>query len=266
MISIITSTKSLTYITVQSLIANYNIIKDSGVKFELIIQDCQSESILLDQLRDLSYTSVNSELDSGIYDAWNRALPRIKGDKVCFLGVDDIPSSDWLIFADKFILDKCDVVVCNVDYIDINGNKLGTYKNPSELQSDMRVAKYLHPGYIFSSKLYIYYRFKSGYKIIGDGLFYSQMPIAFLKNHFGMSGVLMTIGGTSNSPSGARIRMYEYIKAFCAKDIDNSLKMYLRFIGGNLPQFLLSFMPRIYKFFQLVRMKLKYKIQHNKFE
>lgn len=263
MISIITSTKSLTEKIVQRLICDYNSIKDSGVNFELIIQDCDSDPNLLDQLKKLSYTSIRSELDSGIYDAWNRALTRIKGDKVCFLGVDDIPSPDWLIFADALSLDVYEVVVCDVDYIDSNGAIVGTYKNPRELKSDMRVARYLHPGYIFSSNLYKNYRFKSQYKIISDGLFYAQMPFSMLKKHYNKSGVFMTIGGTSNSPSGARRRMYEYIAAFREKDIDNNLKMYIRFIIGNLPQYLISFTPQIYKTLQLIRMKIKYKSIHN---
>jgi hypothetical protein len=260
MISIITSTISLDQITVKRIIADYNAIKDAGVNFELIIQDCQSDLDLLKQLENLPYTSIRSELDSGIYDAWNRALPRIKGDKVCFLGVDDFPLYDWLICADELTLDENEVVVCDVNYIDNNGCVVGIYKNPRESKLDMRIAKYLHPGFIFSAKFYKKTNFKPQYKIIGDGLFYSKMPFAILKRHFNKSGVNMTIGGTSNSPLGARKRMYEYIAAFRDRDIDNNFKMYSRFIIENLPQYLLSFIPRIYKFIQLLRMQFKYKI------
>lgn len=259
MISIVTSTKSLDILTVQRLINTYTSIKDSGLNFELIIQDCQSDANFVDKLRSLPFICIETEMDSGIYDAWNKALPRIKGDKVCFLGVDDIPLCDWLYFADELTLEENEVVVCDVNYIDNNGCVVGTYKNPRESKLDMRIAKYLHPGFIYSAKLYKNANFKSQYKIISDGLFYSKMPFAILKRHYNNSGVNMTIGGTSNSPLGARKRMYEYISAFQVGDIDNNLKMYIRFIIGNLPQYLLSFVPRVYKIIQLIRMQLKYK-------
>lgn len=264
MISIITSTKSLDKFTAQHLIDEYNIVKDAGVDFELIIQDCLSDPVLINELNKISYISVKSEPDSGIYDAWNKALPRIKGDKVCFLGVDDTPSSDWLIFADKSSLNEYEVIVCDVDYRNQYGRIVGTYKNPTEIKLDMRVAKYLHPGCIFSASLYENRIFKSQYKIISDGLFYAQMPFATIKSNYNKSGVLMTIGGTSNSSMGARRRMHEYIAAFRDGDIEVNINMFNRFFIGNLPQYFLSFAPGIYNVIQLLRMKVKYKINKNR--
>ena len=61
--------------------------------FELIIQDGASTDdtvAVAEAWRDrLPALSLVSEPDDGIYDAWNRALPRMRGQWVLFLGADD---------------------------------------------------------------------------------------------------------------------------------------------------------------------------------
>ena len=61
--------------------------------FELIIQDGASTDdtlAVVEARRDrLPALSLASEPDTGIYDAWNKALPRIRGQWVLFLGADD---------------------------------------------------------------------------------------------------------------------------------------------------------------------------------
>ena len=61
--------------------------------FELIIQDGTSTDdtvAVAESYRDrLPFLSLASEPDTGIYDAWNKALPRVRGEWVLFLGADD---------------------------------------------------------------------------------------------------------------------------------------------------------------------------------
>ena len=61
--------------------------------FELIIQDGASTDntvAVAESYRDkLPALSLVSEPDTGIYDAWNKALNRIRGEWVLFLGADD---------------------------------------------------------------------------------------------------------------------------------------------------------------------------------
>lgn len=61
--------------------------------FELIIQDGASRDATLDIVRAyvprLPAVSIASEPDSGIYNAWNKAVQRIRGQWVIFLGADD---------------------------------------------------------------------------------------------------------------------------------------------------------------------------------
>lgn len=58
---------------------------------ELIIIDGGSSDGTVDVLRasqqDIAYWT--SEPDRGIYHAWNKALPRARGEWICFLGADD---------------------------------------------------------------------------------------------------------------------------------------------------------------------------------
>lgn len=61
--------------------------------FELIIQDGASTddtvAIAESYRGKLPALSLASEQDSGIYDAWNKALSRVRGEWVLFLGADD---------------------------------------------------------------------------------------------------------------------------------------------------------------------------------
>ncbi len=61
--------------------------------FELIIQDGASKddtvAVAESYRHKLPALSLASEPDTGIYDAWNRALSRLRGKWVLFLGADD---------------------------------------------------------------------------------------------------------------------------------------------------------------------------------
>jgi cellulose synthase/poly-beta-1,6-N-acetylglucosamine synthase-like glycosyltransferase len=66
--------------------------------YEIIIQDCMSEDGTLEILKEFkNRIDLRSERDSGVYEAWNRALARASGDWAIFLGADDC-------FADRDVL------------------------------------------------------------------------------------------------------------------------------------------------------------------
>lgn len=62
--------------------------------FELIIQDGASTddtvAVAESYRHRLPSLSLVSEPDTGIYDAWNKALPRVRGEWLLFLGGDDV--------------------------------------------------------------------------------------------------------------------------------------------------------------------------------
>jgi glycosyltransferase involved in cell wall biosynthesis len=69
--------------------------------YEIVVQDCLSRDGTLKILEKFSdRIDLRSEKDSGVYDAWNRALNRASGDWVIFLGADDcFVAGDVLLHA-----------------------------------------------------------------------------------------------------------------------------------------------------------------------
>ncbi|CAK7073615.1 MAG: PGL/p-HBAD biosynthesis glycosyltransferase [Desulfovibrio sp.] len=60
-------------------------------KWEIIVQDGGSTDGTLAILEEYGkILNWRSEPDTGVYDAWNKALPRITGDWALFLGADDL--------------------------------------------------------------------------------------------------------------------------------------------------------------------------------
>lgn len=67
-----------------------SIFCQSYPNYEIIVQDGSSTDNTTAILnKHLPKTSWNSEPDSGVYDAWNKALDRVTGEWVIFLGADD---------------------------------------------------------------------------------------------------------------------------------------------------------------------------------
>lgn len=80
-----------------------SLVSQTCCDFELIIQDAGSDDGTLSILQNYEnrfMMSVVSGIDTGIYDAWNKALSRIRGKWVIFLGADDM-------LVDPDTLDKC---------------------------------------------------------------------------------------------------------------------------------------------------------------
>lgn len=68
-----------------------SVVRQSYAERELIIIDGGSTDGTLEVIRRNSASLAYwiSEPDRGIYDAWNKALARVRGDWICFLGADD---------------------------------------------------------------------------------------------------------------------------------------------------------------------------------
>lgn len=76
--------------------------------FELVIQDGASTddtvAVAESYRHRLPALSLVSEPDTGIYDAWNKALPRVRGEWVLFLGADDVLANPQVLESAKKIL------------------------------------------------------------------------------------------------------------------------------------------------------------------
>jgi glycosyltransferase involved in cell wall biosynthesis len=92
------------------LIATYNagktlraclesVISQKGVTLEILVADGESSDDTLEIIRayDDRLAYWTSSPDQGVYDAWNKIIPMVRGTWVLFLGADDIlPGPDTL--------------------------------------------------------------------------------------------------------------------------------------------------------------------------
>lgn len=83
-----------------------SILTQSYPNYEILIQDGGSTDGTLDIAKKYpdSRIKLESAADTGIYDAWNKAVARATGDWVMFLGSDDF-------LADKDSLAKCHLYI-----------------------------------------------------------------------------------------------------------------------------------------------------------
>ena len=140
--------------------------------FELIIIDGKSSDRTIEKAKSFSFDNykVVSEIDNGIYDAWNKGILLSKGDWIIFLGSGDIIKS--------FALDEYAKIISenkNIDYIIAKAilfNKhsdlkvIGRNWNWSDFSIRMRIC---HVGSAHSKNMFIEKgMFDEKYKIAGD--------------------------------------------------------------------------------------------------
>ncbi len=255
MISIITSTKDITLDQANQKLKFFTALSESGIAFEWVVQDCNADHSVLEVLQAYDFVSLKSEADTGIYSAWNKALDRVKGENICFLGLDDFPLIDWLIFASKASLTGNQAVSCDVQ-LTHQSVELGVFKNLIAGTFNIGKISFAPPGLVFSKDIFIGKRFLEKYSVISDGLFYSSLKELIIVAHFGGVGVKMEVGGVSNSPTGARKRLYEFMAAIFNREIGATWSNIRRLILANLPSYCLSFFPKIYVYAQ--RFKWRY--------
>lgn len=253
MLSIITAIKNVNSSFIQSRLNFFKSAFESGVNFEWVIQASEADFQLGIVCKDASFVSFKSESDISIYDAWNKAIDRAKGKKICFLGIDDLPTLEWLLFIEKAQLSKYDAITCRVEMILQDSISLGIRNNLSVGVFDLGNVIFCHPGIVFSSDLFINKKFNQDYKIIGDSLFYKEFSKINVVNYYEQIGVQMQVGGISNSRLGARHRFLELIDAIFNGHIKNRR---IKILIIHFPGFLISFLPQnIFSHFQRIRWK-----------
>lgn len=188
--------------------------------FELIIQDGASNDNTLSVIKDwkgrLPHISLASAKDLGIYDAWNKALLRIQGRWVLFLGADDL-------LADRYVLENASHILqalpesisfAGGELILLDRTGMEFRKLTTETKNIVdRFSKGMpvpHPALFHKSVIFKKHLFDITFKIAGD---YELLVRTWKKAeqchalHFIITH--MYLGGCSSLPSNAGIIQLE---------------------------------------------------------
>ena len=163
-----------------------------------------------------------SELDSGIYQAWNKALTAVDTPWVMFVGAGDLVNASW-IEAIVNSQESFDCLYGDLELVDARKRTFLVKSHPwSYVENHMNFDMCLpHAGMAINSSLFSKEKFDENYKIISDWTFLANLPMLTGKYFPGHIQLRFKLGGVSTNFSGLIISLKEK-------------NHYLRSKGGNL--------------------------------
>jgi glycosyltransferase involved in cell wall biosynthesis len=191
---------------------------------ELIVMDGGSTDGTLEIVRDNSDWIAHWESgpDSGVYDAWNKALAYARGDWICFLGSDDY-------FHDRRLLERMApiargafpsyrLIYGRLNIVAGDGRVIENVARPWPKIKRQFLAGTLmvpHPGTFHHRTLFdVHGIFDSGFRIAGDyDLMLRELKIADALYLDGEILANMGGGGMSSSPQNMYLSLSEIARA-----------------------------------------------------
>lgn len=214
--------------TLAACIESY--IKQTYPLKELIIVDGASKDDSLNIIRSYGehVTHFISEPDTGIYNAWNKALKLTSGQWLFFLGADDyFKSHDVLEQAASYldlIPEELNVAYGSVDYINNKGDLLYTRGDPWEIVGKRyrQLMTIPHQGVFHRNTLFkIHGQFDESFRIAGDYEILlrelKDKPAIFIP----LTISAMRQAGVSNQSSNSMLIMQEIRKAQRKNGLNN---------------------------------------------
>ena len=248
LISIIISTYNAAE-TLEACLISY--IDQTYEKKELIIVDGASndDTLKITNRFRSHITQLISEPDTGIYNAWNKALNLASGDWLYFLGADDY-------FKDKNVLEQVaeqlniistetNIVYGRVDYVNTHGDFLYSRGEPwdkvgKQYRQQMTIP---HQGVFHRASLFSKYgKFDETFRIAGD----YEMLLRELKDksaiYLPITISAMRQAGASSQQSNSLLIINELRKAQLKNGIHNAglswyfalVRVYIRIIVWKL--------------------------------
>ncbi|WP_201575854.1 glycosyltransferase family 2 protein [Psychrobacter immobilis] len=214
-ITIITST----YNVVQDLQWTIDSIREQTYpNIQWIIADGASTDGTVEMLKEHSdlIDYWFSESDTGIYDAWNKALEHVTGDWVQFIGAgDELFETNTLEKVAYYLKDaypEYELVYGQVMHISekgrkelyVSGEPWEKYKGKWEIGRPKLPS---HPAVYHHNSLFLNDKFNSDFKIVADSL----LLLNYINNPFLYIPIIidkMPNGGISSSPIGS-VKCYE---------------------------------------------------------
>lgn len=216
--TIITATRNASG-TLPRLFAS--LVAQSFKNFEWIVQDANSTDDTLDLIkkfqRELPHVSYISEQDTGIYDAWNKALLRVRGEWVLFLGADDYLASSTAL--EQVAISLCSLpehilfFACPVILVSQDERELETvYPCRTPAFTLLHGMCLPHQGLFHRTQILARQRFDKQFCIAGDYEFVCRTLTSNMKIAFGETAhTCMTVGGISASMDTMLLREQEFL-------------------------------------------------------
>lgn len=190
--------------------------------WELLIPDGGSTDATVDIIRrhERHIAYWHSKPDGGIYDAWNQAIERSRGEYICFLGADDA----WL---DSDSLSRLFAAIGSEQY-DLVSSRGLIFEPGTAKQHDFgsawdykRIEKRMpicHPGLLHRRALFdVYGRFDTRYRITGDLDFLLRLPSTLRTLHVDEPTVSIEAGGISRRQIFLRLREQRDALSRCSR-------------------------------------------------
>ncbi len=209
-------------------------IEQSFTHWELLVADGASTDGTVDLIEQFEHHIAwwDSEKDSGIYDAWNKALAHARGEYVCFIGADD----KW---ADVASLSRLFDAIGNDDY-DLVTSKGHFYNTETEKSfafgSAWNYKRFgtrmiiCHPGLMHRRSLFDEHGlFDTSYSITGDLEFLLRLPEDMRTLHVESTSLVIEMAGVSRQNVGKRLKEQREVLSQCKRF--GPLRAYVNWIG-----------------------------------
>ena len=212
---------------------------------EHIIIDGGSKDSTLEICNSFSHEAkIISELDNGVYDAFNKGLKLATGDVIGFLNADDTFYNENSIqdIVDAFSNNETDIVYGNLDYVNKEGKVIRNWiSKPYENGLVKKAWMPAHPT--FYCKKEVYDRldgYNDSFKIAGDFelclrfLEINNIPSYYLNKKL----VNMLVGGISNSGLSSKFTIFkEELRAFKINNISVNPFLFFLYKFKKVKQF-----------------------------
>jgi glycosyltransferase involved in cell wall biosynthesis len=171
---------------------------------QIVVMDGMSTDGTLEILRQYPCPPLQwkSEKDSGIYNAWNKALDPATGEWVCFLGADDYWSDVDSLRRMVELGEKtnADLVSTRGLRIDAQGKSKGMVGEGWDWSRMKKWQCVLHAGLLQRKSLFNKFgKFNDGYRIAGDYDFLMRLGPAIRTAHLPEGGICIGDGGVSRT-------------------------------------------------------------------